>query len=148
MRRVLIVALPLLLACEAPDAADAALSQADTDAINGVFTAMSQAATGGQYRELGRFFTEDGVWMPAGQPAVVGRTAVQSWFTIAATDWRHQILEIEGQGGLAFVRASYSLTLAIPNFAPVSGKVLAVLRRQADGSWLVARYAFSCDSTC
>lgn len=148
MRHTLILAIPLLLACESSDASEESLSQADSAAVTGVFTAMQQAATSGQHRELGRFFTEDVVWMPPEQPAVAGRAAVQNWFTIAATDWRHQIVELEGQGGLAFVRASYNLTLAIPNFAPVSGKVLAVLRRQADGSWLVARYAFSCDAAC
>jgi len=148
MRHYASVAALLTVACSSGDTSRASLSQADTTAIQATITALTTAGTTGHYRELGQFFTEDGVWMPANRRAVEGRAQVEAWFTVGAADWQHRILEIAGADDLAYVRAAYSLKLAIPGFVPVTGKVLAVLRRQPDGSWLIARYAFSCDTTC
>lgn len=148
MHRCAPIAALFALACTSGGPAPESLSQADSTSIRETMTALTTAGTTGQYRELGRFFTEDGVWMAPEQPAVEGRPQVQAWFTVGANDWQHRILEVEGAGDLAYVRAAYSLNLDLPGWVPVTGKVLAVLRRQPDGSWLIARYAFSCDTTC
>ena len=147
MRHYAFVTALLAVACSS-GTTQASLSQSDTAAIRETMTALTTAATTGHYRELGRFFTEDGVWMAPEQRAVEGRSQVQAWFTFGPVDWQHRILEIAGAGDLAYVRAAYSLKLAVPGRAPLTGNALAVLRRQPDGSWLIARYAFSCDTTC
>ena len=138
----------LAIACATSAPAQVGLSPADSTAIRQTLTALTTAATTGHYRELGRFFTEDAVWMAYDQPAVEGRRQVQAWFTVGATDWPHRIIEIAGSGNLAYVRAGYSLKLDLPNFVPITGKALIVMRRQTDHSWLIARYAFNCDSKC
>lgn len=148
MRCSFLFAVLVLAACATGPTTPASLTQSDSTAIRATLTGITTAGTTGHYRELGRFFTEDGVWMVPGQAAVEGRQQVQEWFTVGAKEWEHRILEMEGAGNLAYVRAAYSLSLEIPQFVPVTGKALAVMRRQPDGSWLIARYASSCDTTC
>lgn len=148
MRCSIPCAVLFVAACATGTTTPASLSQSDSTEIRETLAGITTAGTTGHYRELGRFFTEDGVWMPSGQAAVQGRQQVQGWFTVGAKHWEHRILEMEGAGNLAYVRAAYSLNLDIPQFVPVTGKALAVMRRQPDGSWLIARYAFSCDTTC
>ena len=128
--------------------AQQSLSRADSAGMRKTLTAMTNAGMTGHHRELGQYFTEDGVWMPQDQPAVEGHGRVQAWFTVGAKDWQLRILELEGAGNLAYVRATYSLTLDLPQAVSLTGKALMIMRRQADGSWLIARYAFSCDTKC
>jgi len=84
--------------------------------------------------------------MPSGQPAVQGRANVEAWFTVRAIQWDVNILEVEGRGDLAFTRSTYNLILDLPDFTPVTGKTLDVWRKQADGSWLIARSSHSADA--
>jgi ketosteroid isomerase-like protein len=55
---------------------------------------------------------------------------------ITAFDFR--LLDLQGDGEMAYMRAAWSYTLAPPGAAQVtdSGKILIVFRKQADGSWL------------
>jgi ketosteroid isomerase-like protein len=58
------------------------------------------------------------------------------------------VIEVFGDGDFAYVRANYTLDLDIDGFTPYSGKYLAVLRRQADGSWLISHHVSNCSSDC
>jgi ketosteroid isomerase-like protein len=136
----------VLLACARNGAATAALPDSDAAAIRRTYQALTAAGQTEEYRRLGRFFTEDAVWMPPGGPAVQGRAAVQAWFTVRAKKWDVRILEVEGRGDLAYSRSAYALDLDVPNFRPVTGKSLEVWRKQADGSWLLARMSLSSDA--
>jgi len=146
MRSIVAIVSLVVLGCSQQESMLAGLPEADVVAIRSAYRDMTAAGTAGDFRNLGRFFTEDAVWMPADQPAVEGRADVQARFTVGAVQWDIDVLEIEGRGDLAFARSAYTLILDIPDFAPVTGKLLDVWRKQPDGSWLIARSSFSSDA--
>jgi len=84
--------------------------------------------------------------MPQNMPAVEGRSAVEAWFTVRALEWDVNVLEVEGKANLAYTRSAYKLNLDSPGFTPVTGKSLAIWRKESDGSWLIARYISSDDA--
>jgi ketosteroid isomerase-like protein len=58
------------------------------------------------------------------------------------------MLSVDGRGDLAYARASYSATSEVPGIPePVSdvGKVLAVLQKQDDGTWLLSAVIYNSD---
>lgn len=126
----------------------AGLSESDETAIRQLLQEFSAAAETEEVHRIGRFFTDDAVLMPQNGAAVEGRTAIQAWFTVRAIDFDPQILEVNGNGDFAYVRATYTLALDVEGFTPYRGKFLAVMRKQADGSWLISHYASSCSSDC
>ncbi len=148
MYRLLALTPLLLLGCAAQQQTPAGLSDADEAAIRQLVQDFVTAGETGEHQRLGRFFTDDAVWMPQDQAAVEGRPAIQAWFTVGAIDWDHQLLEVNGSGDFAYVRATSVLHLDIEGFTPYTAKILAVMRRQADGSWLISHYAQSCSSDC
>ena len=122
MYRCGLIAVVLTIAGATGATAQRPLSQADSAGIRKTLSAMTSAGMTGHYREVGRYFTEDGVWMPQEEPAVEGRGRVQAWFTVGAKDWQHRILEVEGAGNLAYVRATYSGHARCPAGRPDDGK--------------------------
>ena len=51
------------------------------------------------------------------------------------------------QADLAYDRGTYSMTVTPPGAAPIEdrGKYLTIYRKQADGSWKIARVMFNSD---
>ncbi len=147
MYRLLALVLFPLLGCVAPQTSEG-LSESDEAAVRSLVQGLASAAETEEYQSLGRFFTEDAVWMPQDQAAVEGRPAIQAWFTVGANAWDHRVLEVNGSGDFAYVRATFTLDLKIEGFTPYSGKSLTVLRKQSDGSWLISHSAQSCSNTC
>jgi ketosteroid isomerase-like protein len=94
-------------------------------------------------------YTEDAIELPPNQAAVQGKAAIQACKEAFPpfSNFQEQSLEIEGQGDLAYDRGTYSMTVTPPGAAPIEdrGKYLTILRKQADGSWKVARAMFNSD---
>jgi ketosteroid isomerase-like protein len=95
-------------------------------------------------------FLDDAVVYPPNQPAVQGRVAIRAWLErlppISAFTLNHT--QIEGRGDLAYALGTFTMTIAPPGApSPVkdSGKFVTIVRRQADGRWLVAVDMFSSD---
>ena len=64
---------------------------------------------------------------------------------ISAFDF--QMVALEGDGQIAYMRSTWSITVAPPGAAEVSdsGKILTVFRKQSDGSWLTVADAWTSD---
>jgi uncharacterized protein (TIGR02246 family) len=98
-------------------------------------------------------FTEDAVRMPPNEPLHQGREAIREWAEVnwgplTLTEFTQTMSGIEGRGDLAYVRGSYSATSEVPGLAePVSdvGKVVAIMRKQDDGRWLVSVAIYNSD---
>jgi uncharacterized protein (TIGR02246 family) len=98
-------------------------------------------------------FTEDAVRMPPNEPLHQGRETIREWAEanwgpLTLTEFTQTMLSIDGRGDLAYVRGSYSATSEVPGFSePVSdvGKVVAIMRRQDDGRWLIAVAIYNSD---
>ena len=61
---------------------------------------------------------------------------------------KFRLLDLQGDGEIAYMRAAWSISLTPPGTSqPVSdsGKILVVLRKQADGSWLRVADAWNSD---
>jgi ketosteroid isomerase-like protein len=146
-RSVLLAALVLAVAgtaCQPPAQEVAGLSEEDAAAIESTVASFVQSALANNFAQWPALHTEDAVCLPPNQPAVKGRAAIQSWGeAFSLTDLTITLLEIDGRDGLAYGRSTYSYSgvVAVEGTAvPVtdSGKGMVVLRKQADGSWLIA----------
>ena len=94
-------------------------------------------------------FAPDAVRMPPNSPAIQGRDAIRQSLEvlppISAFDFR--MLDLQGDGQLAYMRAAVSITVAPPgaNAVSDSGKILIVFKKQPDGGWLTVADAWNSD---
>ena len=138
-RSVLLAALALALAstpCQLPAQEAAGLSEEDVAAIRAVFEENEQAALAGE--SFLSLFTEDAVIMWPNSPAVEGLEAIKGVNWVRAIEVEHSIVQIDGQGNLAFVRGTKSLLLDYEGAVKQETKFLYILRKRPDGSWLYA----------
>ena len=136
-----------ILACQP---APAKLTDADTTQIRATADSFGVNAVTGRTAANAVFFAENGVFMPPNGPAVVGRAAIGAWFAAfpPLSEFKHEILELDGRGDIAYVRGTYALTIAAAGrTAAMSdhGKYLEIRRKQADGRWLTTLDIFNSD---
>ncbi len=150
MKKYLLAAMAFALtsaACDAPAPQTAALSDEDVTAIRAVNDAWIQAALDNDYAALEALYSDDAVMMPPNEPAVEGRAAIRAMresyadsYEVTVVEYFDSIIEIDGRDGLAYMRGTgwakvrFEEDGAIVEFR---GKSLAILRKQADGSWLI-----------
>ena len=140
-RSVLLAALVLALAgtaCQPPAQEAAGLSEEDVAARRAVFDENEQAGLAGDWESFFSHFTEDAVIMWPNMPAVEGLEAFKGGNWVRAIEWETSIVQIDGQGDLAFVRGTSSLLLDYEGAVKEETKFLFILRKQPDGSWLFA----------
>lgn len=96
--------------------------------------------------------TEDVVYLPPNEPALVGKAAVRPWaaeyLKAFKIHWEKTSLEFVVAGDWAFERYSYESTeTPQEGGTPVedTGKGLNIFHHDADGNWRVARDAWSSD---
>ena len=135
------------LACHS---APAKLSEADIAAIRASADSFGVNAVGGRAAANAALFAENGVFMPPNQPAVEGRAAIEAWFAAfpKISEFKHQIVALDGLGDIAYVRGTYEITIAAQGKTPAvsdHGKYLEVRRKQADGRWLTTFDVFNSD---
>ena len=144
---VLMLAAVLLSACQPP--APTTLSDADIAAIRAENASYASAVNAKDWAALAALYAQDAIIMPANHPPVTGRDNIRSFFEgfPPMSAFANPIVEIEGQGDLAYVRGTYTLTVSQEGGTPVtdSGKWIEVRRRQADGSWQVTRDIWNSD---
>ncbi|MGO8814988.1 MAG: YybH family protein [Terriglobia bacterium] len=94
-------------------------------------------------------YAEDAILMPPNQAAVQGKVPLQAWMEAypPITNLQEQSVEIEGEGNLAYERGTYSMTVTHVGAAATEdhGKYLTIWRKQAGGSWRIARAMFNSD---
>jgi uncharacterized protein (TIGR02246 family) len=138
----------LLGGCERR-AGPGSLTDADRSAIRESVANFDKAMVAGDWPSVLSHYSEDGILMPPNGPEVKGRAAMQKFFQgfPKITEFKENVLEIEGHGDLAYPRGTYEMTMVPPGAGPLKdkGKVLAVWRKQPDGSWLVTRVIWSSD---
>ena len=135
------------LACQTQTAA---LSSADIAAIRASEEAFAQNAKTRNDSANAAQYTESAVFMPPNQPAVTGRAAIGRWMSgfPPMSDFGLTPIDIDGRGDLAYVRGTYSLTIAASGKVPAMpdhGKYVEIRRKQPDGSWLMAVDIFNSD---
>jgi len=91
-------------------------------------------------------FADDGVDMPPGAPAVVGRDAYRTYCTsmlerMGDFSWAFDIAELVVTGDWAFERGTYSIIMG--DGSEDRGKYLWLYQRDADGHWRFARTIYN-----
>jgi len=144
---IVLLALLSLLGCQ--PAGPAAISNEDKAAIEASSQAWLDAALAADWSGLAANYAEDAVFMPPNQPSVEGRDNIRTWFEtlppVSAMEF--EMVDISGVGDLAYVYATYTMTMTPEGSEPVndSGKFVEIRRKQADGSWLITRDIFNSD---
>jgi len=126
--------------------------EADIAAINVVGEQLREAYIARDWDRFAGYFAEDAIWMPNNFPPLIGKAA---WWSFAEQFWHSTAVvemdlvsdEIIIAGDWAFERHT-----EIQVTASTSGegepatnrfKGIWLLRRQADGSWKIARYIWN-----
>jgi uncharacterized protein (TIGR02246 family) len=154
----LAVALAFVLvvaACARPAPEAGPLTDEDIAAIKDLGERqVVEALLAEDFAAFAAMFTEDAVRMPPNEPLHQGRAAIEAWATqnwgpLTTTEFTQEALEIAGRGELAYVRGTYSATVEVPGVSePITevGKMLAILRKQPDGSWLLSHAIYNADA--
>ncbi len=132
-------------ACQPPVQEAAGLSEEDVAAIQAVFEENEQAGLAGDWESFFSHFTEDAVIMWPNEQAVEGLEAIKGLDWVRAIEDETSIVQIDGQGDLAFVRGTFSLLLDYEGAVRDERKFLDILRKQPDGSWLFTIWMMSSD---
>ena len=137
---------PVLSACQPPLAV---LTDADRNAIRVTNDRFVKAALAADWAALASTYTEDGIVLPPNGPEVRGRAAIQKFYAgPKVTVLKVNLVEIDGQGDLAYTRGTYDIEVMPPGArAPTkdTGKFVDVWRKQPDGSWLDTRDIWNSD---
>ena len=130
--------------------ATAALSEDDLAKIEAHSDWYVQAVNNANWDLVASLYTEDAVLMPPDSPEIVGRDNIFALFETAPPikQYAFEIVEMEGSGDFAYVRARMTMTLSIEGVGEVEvvGKVLEILRRLADGSWRISHQISNFDT--
>ena len=128
----------------------APLSDTDRNAIRDQVPSFDKSVLAADWPAVVSVYTEDGILMPPHAPEVEGRAAMRKFFEAfpKITEFKQSVTEIEGGGDLVYIRGTYEMTMIPPGAKSPQkdkGKVLAVWRKQPDGSWLVSRVSWNPD---
>ena len=143
----LFAGMTLLAGCSSQEGANL---EADTAAINDIWSQYSSSLNDGNIDQWVSLWTEDGVQMPPNEPPVIGKDQIRVWmkgvFDRFTFDMDITNEEVGVAGDWAFSRGNYTATLtAKEGGQPVFfyGKYMTILARQADGSWKIHRDIFN-----
>jgi ketosteroid isomerase-like protein len=147
---IILVLVSLAVAACRP--APAALSEQDKAAIRAVTGDVAKYVTAAKpdfAAYVKHYYTEDATVLTSNMPPVKGHGALQAFFAAfpPMSSFTPEIVDIGGQGDLAYVRGNYAMTMNPPGAAPVTdkGKYIEVWKKQADGSWKSAYDSFTSD---
>jgi ketosteroid isomerase-like protein len=147
----LFLLLPLAGCQPAPPGA-ATLSAADQAAIPKVAddaVALVNSDTPDLDAYAQAYYAPDAVVMPPNAPALTGPAAFAAYTKAfpPISDFKFQIVEMEGTADMAWVRGTYSMTISPPGAEPVNdvGKYIEIWKKQADGGWRAVRDIINSD---
>jgi uncharacterized protein (TIGR02246 family) len=126
------------------------LTDADRKGIQTVTDNFVRAVLAGDSVSAASAYTEDGMVLPPNGTVVQGRTAIRHHLAgfPKVTAFNPKLVEIDGQGPLAYVRGTYELTVMLPGEkSPVkdTGKFIEIRRKEPNGSWLILRDFWNSD---
>ncbi|MDQ6689041.1 MAG: SgcJ/EcaC family oxidoreductase [Gemmatimonadota bacterium] len=121
-----------------------AFTDSDRAAIRANIDAFTAAVNRRDYAEAASAYADDGLVMPPNAPIAEGRKAIRQQFESfeIPVKFTQPVVEVDGEGGLAYARGTAELTLTPPGArTPMSdtAKIITVWRKQPDGSWKVIR---------
>ena len=121
---------------------------ADTDAIRALVGAWISETRAGNVDAVLALMTPDALFLVPGQPPMQGREAfasgLRSVLSHSVVESSSEIDEIEVSGDMAYCRTRLSVTITSKHgHVPLqrTGHTLSILRKGADGMWMLTRDA-------
>jgi ketosteroid isomerase-like protein len=149
MRYLALAALSLafLTACQS---ASTELTDEDVAAIKSIGPNIDVTALEGDWDALVDLFTDDALILQPNGPAYPVTELTDMIDSTGMTVMEHSLefVDVNGHGDIAYGRAIYSERYTVEGVAgPIedSGKILSVLRKQPDGSWLISLWMWNSD---
>lgn len=130
----------------------ARLSDADRELIRRADIAFAKNAQANPRddRASAGYYEDGAIMLAPNQPPIQGKTAIEAYLASFPpfSNYRLDVAEIEGEGGLAYERGTASMTLMPSGAAPVELRInyLMIWRKQLNGSWKAAREIFTPDA--
>jgi uncharacterized protein (TIGR02246 family) len=127
------------------------LSDEDIAAIKAIGPAMDKAVLAGDLDAALALFAEDVMVMGPNSPTFQGRsTWLEMVNSLGMTVTEHvlEFVEVDGYGDIAYARGNWVEAFSIEGVEePIKdeGKALGILRKQPDGSWLIAVWCWNTD---
>lgn len=120
-------------------------------AVDEIYAQYSASVGAGDADGWINLWDDDGVQMPPGTPARVGKATILQGRRRAsdAYDYRDFVInneEVELLGDFGFARGTYSALLVSKGGGeeiPINGKYLTIFKKQADGNWKIYRDVFN-----
>ncbi|ADV83240.1 YybH family protein [Terriglobus saanensis] len=88
------------------------------------------------------FYADDAMLLPPDEPIVASKAAIRASWTatfdvFAKLSWEIKTIEVAKSGDLAYTTGAWTGALKGPNGSqiPVSGKLVSIWKKQADGQW-------------
>ena len=139
---------PLLVAsCTSREGPD---TEADTAAIHAIWSSYASSLEAGDIDAWLSLWTEDGVQMPPGEPAMVGMDQIRNRngtaLDLFSVEIDISVEEVRFVDDWAFSRGTYTATFSPKNGDepnPVDGKFMTILVRQPEGGWKIHRDIFN-----
>jgi len=125
-----------------------ALSTEDVVAIKALGSALDAAALDGDWNALVALFAEDAVLMSPNAPTNQGRSSLLEMIEslgLTVTEHKIEFVGVDGYGDIAYARGTYAETYSVEEPIKDEGKILTILRKQSDGSWLFAIWMSNSD---
>jgi len=151
LRWIPCIILPVALIATACQPGVAPLSEEDVAAIKAVGPALDEAVLAEDWNAVGAMFATDAMVMSPNMQAYQGRTTLLEFVESAEIAFTRHIIEfaeVDGYGDIAYARGTYDETFTLGGSEEMEadvGKILAILRKQPDGSWLITRWITNSD---
>jgi uncharacterized protein (TIGR02246 family) len=121
-----------------------------TGAVNDLLKDYAASLNSGNLDRWVALWTEDGVQLPPGEPAVIGKDRIRTRNGAGLDRFKFDMdiknEELRVAGDWAYIRGTYTATLKPKQGgdpALVDGKYMSILAKQPDGSWKFHRDAFN-----
>lgn len=123
-----------------------ALAGQDQVAIDKVRLDFNAAFNDGKAEAIGQLIDLNGVWLPPGKQALVGKDNIvkhyADYFAQVRSEFELKPGDIQVSDGLAFMSGAFNRADTLKaggKPTQASGHYLFVLKKQADGTWKIAR---------
>ena len=114
--------------------------EADIEALKSITDKVMKAFNEGDLESFMTTITDDAVFMPPGEPVIIGKEAIRNWYNFdkIGFDVTISVDEIEVCGDWAFLRATWIGTQTqkeSDETTEFKATDMSIHRRQPDGSW-------------
>ena len=140
----LFIAFLFFASCNTSPTERKGFSEQDISSIEDFFETHDEYVLAADWASLAMQYTEDAIRFPPGGEPIKGRKNIGEGFKAVDryTDFKADLLEIDGQGDFAYTLAKFSATFILEGSSEsmeMSGTSMVILKRDKSDSWHLHR---------